>query len=114
MIQLFIEEIPILKRITTPDDSGGELISYKESISKWRARVTPIKGGYAQDQAGMQSTDSIRIVGEVRDDIRVRDRLVYQDSIWEISSVTKINGVGTIPDYLRIDASMVENVEEES
>lgn len=110
MLQLFIEEIRILTRITTPDDSGGESVSYEESMSMWRARVTPVKRGYAQDQAGMQSTDSIRIVGEVRDDIFVRDRLVYQNSIWEISSVTKINGVGTIPDYLRVDASMVEEV----
>jgi len=111
MLQLFVEEIRILNRITTPDDSGGESASYEESESMWRARVSPVKGGYSQDQAGMQSTDSIRIVGEVRDDIRVRDRLVYQDSVWEISSVTKINGIGTIPDYLRVDASMVEEVE---
>lgn len=110
MLQLFVEEIRILNRITTPDDSGGESASYVESESIWKARVTPVKGGYAQDQAGMQSTDSIRIVGEVRDDIKVRDRLVYQDTVWEISSLTKINGIGTIPDYLRVDASMVEEV----
>lgn len=114
MLQLFVEEIPILNRIATPDDSGGESISFEESESMWRARVTPVKGGYTQDQPGMQSKDSIRIVGEVRDDIKARDRLVYLDSIWEISSVIKINGVGTIPDYLRIDALMVESVEEES
>jgi head-tail adaptor len=112
MLQLFVEEIRILNRITTPDDSGGESASYEESESMWRARATPVKGGYAQDQAGMQPTDSIRIVGEVRDDIKVRDRLVYQDKVWEISSVTKINGIGTIPDYLRVDASIVEEVEE--
>ena len=112
MLQLLTQEITHLNRTLTPDDAGGETVSFVESNELWRVRITPVDHDYSEDQSGMINREKIRLIGEIRDDISVRDRLIHDDKIWEITSVARVSGIGTIPDYLRIEASAIQEDEE--
>ena len=101
---LFTEELKIFNRVLTPDESGGDSISFVESPALWLARVSSLDGEYSEDAPGREYPAGIRIVGQVRDDIREGDRIEHSGFTWEITSLALIKGIGSIPDYLRAKA----------
>ena len=108
MLSLFTHELKVFNRTLTPDGAGGDSISYVESSKLWRVRISTLNGEFVEDAPGREYPSQIRIVGEVRDDIHEGDRIEYNGFFWEIVSLALINGIGSIPDYLRAKAVRTE------
>lgn len=108
MIHLFTHELRVFRRMLSPDNAGGDTIAYIESEKAWRVRVSPLNGEYAENSAGREYPFGIRIVGEVRDDIQEGDRVEYDESLWEITSLVTLPGIGSIPDYIRAKAVRIQ------
>ena len=108
MLELFTQTAKIFTRVFTPDLAGGEEIDYEESPPLWHIRITPLSSGYTENAPSREYKKKIRIVGENRDDISICDRIEFDDLTWEIVSLVKVAGVGSIPDYLRAEAEFVE------
>lgn len=111
MLKLFTQTATVFNRILTPDTAGGESVSFTESEDIWRIRITPVKADYAEDAPGREYPEQIRLVGEVRNDLKTSDRIDFDDRKWEITSLVKVNGTGSIPDYFRAKAVHISEAE---
>lgn len=111
MLRMFTQTVKVFNRVFTPDNSGGETTSFSESDSLWRVRIIPLRGEYSENAPGREYPDRIRIVGEIRDSLNTCDRIEHNDKHWEVTSLMKVCGVGTIPDYYRAEAELVPDME---
>ena len=107
MRALFNMEIKVLNRNLDADDAGGDFITYEESETPWRVRVSTLDGNYIEDIPGREYPSMIRIVGDVRDDVREGDRIEYGGFSWELTNVITVTGIGSIPDYIRARATRI-------
>ena len=107
---LFNIEVTILKKVLTPDNAGGNSISFIESVIPWNVRISTLGGEYKVDAAGREYPHRIRVVGAVREDLEICDRFIYEGKTWELINLLKINGIGSIPDYLRAEARIISEV----
>ncbi|MFH1515722.1 MAG: hypothetical protein ABIG42_09725 [bacterium] len=111
MLQLFIQTATVFNRVLLPDSAGGESASFNESPNIWRIRITPVKADYSEDAPGREYPEQIRLVGEVRDDLKTSDQIEIDNRKWEITSLVKVKGTGSIPDYFRAKAVHISEVE---
>lgn len=111
MLKLFTQLARIFNRVFTPDNAGGEMVDFVESDNAWRVRITPMRGEYAENAPGREYPERIRLVGEIRDDLNRCDRIEFNDKYWELTSLQKVDGVGSIPDYFRAEAILVPDME---
>ena len=111
MLKLFTQTATVFNRVLTPDNAGGESASFTESPYIWRIRITPVKVDYYESSPGREYPDQIRLVGEVRDGLKTCDRIEIDDRKWEITSLVKVCGTGSIPDYFRAKAVHISEAE---
>ncbi|MCD6218204.1 hypothetical protein J7L05_10170 [bacterium] len=111
MMKLFTQSAKIFNRVFTPDNAGGETADFIEADNVWRVRITPMRGEYAENAPGREYPERIRLVGEIRDDLKRCDRIEFNDKHWELISLLKVDGVGSIPDYFRAEAILVPDME---
>jgi hypothetical protein len=107
MLNLFNIEVSVYKKNKESDDAGGDSISFKEQENLWRVRISTLDGDYVENLPGREYPSMIRIVGEVRGDIREGDRIAYSGFFWELVSVIRLRGNGSIPDYIRAKAQRI-------
>ncbi len=111
MLRMFTQSTKVFNRVFTPDNAGGDTVDFTESDSIWRVRITPMRGEYAENAPGREYPERIRVVGEIRDDLKTCDRIEFNDKHWELTSLMKVEGVGSIPDYFRAEAVLVPEME---
>lgn len=111
MLKLFTQSAKIFNRVFTPDNAGGETVDFSESDNVWCVRITPMSGEYSENAPGREYPERIRLVGEIRDGLKRCDRIEFNDKYWELTSLQKVDGVGSIPDYFRAEATLVPDME---
>ena len=111
MLKLFTQTVKIFNRVFTPDEAGGDTVDFTESESIWHVRITPMRGEYSENAPGRVYPEKIRIVGEIRDEIKTCDRIEFNGRYWELTSFMIVKGVGSIPDYFRAEAVLVPEME---
>jgi hypothetical protein len=107
MFSLFNIDVKVFNRHLEPDNAGGDFITFEESGRSWRVRMSTFDGNYVEDIPGREYPSRVRIIGDVRSDIRDGDRIEHAGVTWELISVVLVNGVGTIPDYIRARATRI-------
>jgi hypothetical protein len=112
MLQLFTEDLKVYVRTLENDSAGGDSVSYELSDTRWRVRVSPLYQEYVETAPSREYPNKIRIVGEIRNGLREGDRVGFNGKYWEITKIVEVKGIGSIPDYLRAEASCVGNVED--
>lgn len=111
MLHLFNDELNVYKRTLTPDSAGGDSISYDQLDDKWRVRITPVLNDYTVSEPSREYPRKIKLIGEIRNDLKEGDRIEFRSHLYEIKSLAMITGAGSIPDYIRAEAVSIGETE---
>ena len=85
--------VKLQRRVSAPDAGGGIGLSWADIAELW-AGVTPLRG--REDQQGMRlvSLTSYRVRIRCRADISTADRIIFNQKILNIRSLTDIDARG--------------------